>query len=189
MSIFIPRGRHSIRLKGYDYSQSGLYDITICTHGRLCIFGEIEKEKMIPNRLGLMVDENWRNIPGHWPDVELIEYGVMPNHLHGIIVIKEKRREKLGTEGRMMGTTSCAPTDKIEGFGRSTSGSIPTIIKLFKGGVTMQVGISPMRELYGNIWQKGYFEHIIRSEEELQARIKYIRDNPKNWDKDPYYKR
>jgi putative transposase len=180
MSIFIPRGRHSIRLKGYDYSQSGLYDITICTHGRLCIFGDIEKEKMIPNRLGLLVHEHWRNIPRHWPHVDLIEFGVMPNHLHGIIVIKAKINKKLDT-------TSCVPTDKIEGFGSSTSGSISTIIKLFKGGVTRQVGLSPMRELYGNIWQKSYFEHIIRSEEELRARIKYIRDNPKNWDKDPYY--
>jgi putative transposase len=177
----IPGSRHSIRLKGYDYSRSGLYDITICTHGRFCIFGEIEKGKMILNRLGSLVQENWRDIPGHRPFVDLLEDQVMPNHLHGIIVIKDKSTTTQGTMNR-------APTNKIEAFGKPNPGSIPTIIRLFKAGVTRQVGISPMRELYGAIWQRGYYEHIIRSEAELIVRIDYIRNNPKNWEKDLYYR-
>jgi REP element-mobilizing transposase RayT len=172
-------GRHSIRLKGFDYSRAGIYDITICTQNRLCIFGDIERGLMVLNRLGLLVQENWRNIPKHWQSVDLLEYCVMPNHVHGIIVIKHDG-------GRKKGTLKCAPKggEKTEAFGKSTRGSIPTIIKTFKAGVTRQVRMSPMREIYDQIWQRGYYEHIIRSESDLRKKINYIKTNPQNWDKD-----
>ncbi len=179
--MYIPRGRRSIRLKGYDYSKSGIYDITICAHGRICLFGEIERKQMILNQLGRLVNEDWQKLKKHWPHVDLMECIVMPNHLHGILVIKAEKLRGLGTINR-------APTNKVEMFGKPTEGSIPTILRLFKAGITRQVGESTaMRGIYGRIWQKGYYEHIIRSEEELRARILYIKDNPKNWDKDPHY--
>ncbi len=145
------------------------------------MFGDIEIKQMILNQLGRLVKEEWQNLKNHWPHIDHIEYKVMPNHLHGILVIKA---EKL----RGQGTINRAPTNKIEMYGQPTEGSIPTIIRLFKAGITRQVGESTvMREIYGRIWQKGYYEHIIRSEEELRARIQYIKDNPGNWDKDPHY--
>jgi putative transposase len=202
--MLIPQGRHSIRLKDYDYSQSGLYDITICTFHRYCLFGEVERMQMKLNNLGLLVRENWRDINQHWPFVDLLEYQVMPNHVHGLILIKDRGKDdlcsesvnaserELGTEGKsLMGTINCAPTleEKREVFGKSTKGSIPTIIKMFKAGVTRRKGITPiLRENYGQLWQRGYYEHIIHSEAELGIRINYIRNNPQNWDRDIYYK-
>jgi len=180
--MHVPSGRHSIRLKGFDYSSPGVYEITICVNNRMCIFGEIERDKMVLGRLGLLVQEQWRRIPDHWIFTRILEYCVMPNHLHGIIVIKDNK------EG-ITGTLKCSPTgeNQVEEFGKSTRCSIPMIIKAFKAGVTRQVGVSPMREIYDKIWQRGYYEHIIRDKRELQAKIKYIKDNPRNWDKDPYY--
>jgi putative transposase len=194
--MLILQGRRSIRIKGYDYSQSGLYDITICTYHRYCLFGEIEQKRIKMNRLGILVLENWRDIAKHWPFVDLLEYQVMPNHVHGILLIKDRGKDNLcsemvGASEEEMGTINCAPTleDKREAFGKSTKGSIPTIIKMFKAGVTRQKGMSPiLRENYGQIWQRGYYEHIIHSEAELRIRINYIRNNPQNWDKDIYYK-
>ena len=79
--------RQSIRLKKYDYSQAGLYFITICTHKQLHLFGEIEKDKMQLNDTGLMVDKIWHEIPDHFTNIELQEFVIMPNHIHGIIEI------------------------------------------------------------------------------------------------------
>jgi REP element-mobilizing transposase RayT len=72
--------RHSIRLKGYDYSQAGFYFITICVHDRECLFGEIEINKMVLNNAGNMVETEWLKIPGRFPNVQLHQYVVMPNH-------------------------------------------------------------------------------------------------------------
>jgi hypothetical protein len=81
------RHRRSIRLRGYDYSQAGAYFITICTQDRACLFGEIVDGEMRPNAAGRMVKQCWQEIPAHFSHVELDEFVVMPNHVHGILII------------------------------------------------------------------------------------------------------
>lgn len=163
--------RHSIRLQGYDYTQEGAYYVTIVTWQRDFLFGEIVDGEMILNERGNIADECWREIPGHFPHVELGAYVVMPNHVHGIIVIG----------GR--GAIYRAPTDdtNIEKFGKPVKGSLPTIIRTYKAAVTRLIG----RELNEtSIWQRNYYEHIIRNEKDLQNKTDYIEANPSLWDED-----
>ncbi len=160
--------RRSIRLLGYDYSQAGAYYVTIVTYQRDCLFGKIENEEMILSDLGKIADECWRAIPDHFPLVELGAYVVMPNHVHGIIVI---------TNGR--GTIYRAPTQ--EQFQKPVVGSIPTIIRTFKAAVTRRIG----REHNATgIWQRNYYEHIIRDQTDLQNKTDYVDANPVLWDED-----
>ena len=79
--------RRSIRLQGYDYSQPGLYYLTLSTRDRLCIFGEIRNNKMVLNDIGHHAEKCWLQIPTHFPNTVLHEYIIMPNHLHGIVEI------------------------------------------------------------------------------------------------------
>jgi putative transposase len=162
--------RKSIRLKGYDYAQSGGYYVTLVAFRRECLFGEIVEGKVHPSPLGKIVDECWRSIPEHFPNVELDAYVVMPNHIHGIIIIFDGR-----------GTIYRAPTHHtpiIERFGKPTVGSLPTIVRTFKSAVTRRAE----RELNsGNIWQRNYFEHIIHDQTDWERITAYIADNPLNW--------
>src|SRR5207249_1551313 len=81
--------RKSIRLKGYDYSQPGLYFVTICAFARKCLFGTVVDGVMRVNEAGNIIDECWDDLPNHYPNVELDEFGVMPNHVHGIVALVE----------------------------------------------------------------------------------------------------
>jgi len=87
--MFIPYNRRSIRLKGYNYSQSGLYFVTICTFKKQCIFGDIENGKMVLSSEGIVVGQCWNEIPEHFPNVVLHDFVIMPNHIHGIIEITD----------------------------------------------------------------------------------------------------
>jgi REP element-mobilizing transposase RayT len=165
--------RHSIRLKGYDYSQEGAYYVTIVTWRRDFLFGEIVNQEMMLSKRGQIADACWREIPNHFPHVELGAYVIMPNHMHGIIFIKDGRR----------GAIYRAPTDdaNIEKFGEPVKGSLPTIIRTYKAAVTRLIG----RELNETgIWQRNYYDHIIRDEKDLQNKTDYIEANPRLWDED-----
>jgi putative transposase len=118
--------RRSIRIAGYDYSQPGYYFITLCTHDRKPLFGQIQDQQMIPNRLGELVIRCWKQIPEHYAHVDLDAFILMPNHLHGIVII-----------GR--GMTCHAPTrgvSAIPSFGKPVAGSLARIIGSFKATVT-----------------------------------------------------
>ena len=161
--------RRSIRLPGYDYSQAGAYYVTIVSYQRDCLFGEILNKEMISNEFGKIADECWHAISGHFTFVELGANVIMPNHVHGIIVIRD--------DGR--GTIYRAPT--VEKFGKPIEGSLPTIVRTYKAAVTRRIG----RELNATgIWQRNYFEHIIRDEKDLQNKTDYINANPSLWDED-----
>jgi putative transposase len=172
--------RRSIRLKGYDYTQAGAYFITMVTHQREPLFGEIVDREMRLSPMGRIADEHWRAIPEHFPHVELGAYVVMPNHVHGIIIITDGR----DTDGR--DTPWRVPTDNIEKFGKPVSGSLATIIRQYKSSVTRRI----QKELYGldisspTIWQRNYYEHIIRNEAEYGRIHRYIESNIDNWAKD-----
>lgn len=139
--------RRSIRLKEYDYSQPGGYFVTIVTYQRDCLFGEIIGSEMQLNDFGCIVDECWRAIPDHFPNVELGAYVVMPNHVHGIIVIHDRADADASAR---RGTIYRAPTEE---FGKPVVGSIPTIIRTYKAAVTRRIG----RECNATgIWQRNY---------------------------------
>lgn len=161
--------RKSIRLSGYDYSQQGAYYITIVTNKRKCVFGEIIRGEIQLSKIGSIVDNVWLSIPEHFPHVTAEVYQIMPNHIHGIIVI--------------VGARHAVPLQGIENFGKPVRGSIPTIVRSFKSEVTRRVNV--LRNTPGEIlWQRNYYEHVIRDEKEYQAMFDYIIMNPQNWEDD-----
>ncbi len=168
--------RHSFRLKGYDYTQEGMYFVTICTFQRELLLGAVENEKMVVNYIGLIVEEEWLKTPILRSHVALDIFVVMPNHFHGIIAIA----------GR--GTARRAPM--TERFGKPVACSLPTIIRSFKSATTKR--INEIRGTPGQpLWQRNYYECVIRTEEELRKARDYIvmnplrwcldRENPQNW--------
>jgi len=165
--------RRSIRLKGYDYTKAGWYFITVCTKNRENLFSNIENGKLILNELGKIARNEWLMTAVIRKNVELDEYLIMPDHIHGIIHIVDEDSK---------GTASCAPTvpSQTEQFGKPVPNSIPTIIRSYKSAVTRHINIS--RQTPGvPVWQRNYYEHIIRDEPELNRVRKYIIENPLKW--------
>jgi putative transposase len=168
-----PFHRRSIRLKGYDYSSPGAYFVTMVTHDHICIFGRVISGKMEINALGKIIQDCWVKLPDHFSNIEVEPFVVMPNHIHGIISISEK-------DGR--GTIYRAPT--LEKFAQPIVGSIPTIIRTYKAAVSRNA----KRELgLIHIWQRNYYEHIIRAQNDLNIIANYILTNPDHWIDDPEY--
>lgn len=160
--------RQSKRLRGYDYSQVGAYFITICTHNKECAFGNIVNGEMRLNELGQVVEMEWLKTAKIRDNVELDEFVVMPNHIHGIVVITESY---VGATGRSPLPNGPAPK------------SIGAIIAGFKSAVTKRV--NEMRHTPGvPIWQRNYHEHIIRDEDDLHQIQLYIVNNPLRWELD-----
>jgi len=168
--------RRSIRLKGYDYTRVGAYFVTIVTKNRVCLFGEMVNGEMVANEYGVIVRECWLAIPDHFPHAALDEFIVMPNHVHGIVVLNETT-----TVGARHAVPLHNPTSQQrEQFGKPVAGSIATIVRSFKSAVTKR--INEHRGTPGApVWQRNYFEHIIRSEDSLNRIRKYIAGNPARW--------
>jgi REP element-mobilizing transposase RayT len=169
--------RRSIRLKGYDYSQAGAYFVTICAQNRECLFGEIVDGEMRLNGQGEIVIACWDNLPCHFPHIELDAFVVMPNHVHGIIVIAY---DTGGGRGKAFANPSkcCVPTKR-----GSPGGSLCAVVQNFKSISTRK--INQQRDARGApVWQRNYYEHIIRDERELDRIREYIAANPAKWDED-----
>jgi putative transposase len=177
--------RRSIRLQQYDYSQTGFYFITICTHNRFCLFGAIDNDTVRYSKQGKIAVACWSAIPDHFFHVELDEFIVMPNHVHGILRIVDNNDAACwGTGwGTGWGTACRARTTMAAGekFGIPVAGSIPTVIRSFKSAVTK--GIHDMSQLSAKnvVWQRNYWEHLIRDEPALHRIRKYIINNPVHW--------
>lgn len=175
--------RRSIRLKGYDYSQNGLYFITICCQDRACLFGAIRNNEMVLNEAGNVASECWEVIPNHFPNVVLHEYVIMPNHVHGILEIVDitegaKNLSPLpyddGKEGRMEDDPSRP---------KGTSKTVGSIVRGFK------IGVRKWMRQHTNVhdvWQRNYYENIIRNEEAYTTISNYISTNPAKWDSDRF---
>lgn len=142
--------RKKIRLNEYDYSNEGMYFITICTKNRLELLGKIEKENMILTDDGRIVKKYINQMFQKYNNIRIDEYVIMPNHIHMIIVINNKNEI-----------------------------TIPRIIKQFKMVVSKNIGYS--------IWQKSFYEHIIRKEKDYYFIKEYIQNNIINWKKDKYF--
>ena len=167
-------GRRSIRLKGYDYSQVGGYFVTLVTLWREYLFGDIVNGEMCLNDLGRIVEACWHAIPEHFPNTDVDMFTVMPNHVHGIIMIYDDTCR--GTIP-IVGARHASPLPP-----RGTPpGSLGTIIGSFKSSVTRRAG----QELNsGNIWQRNYYEHILRDQADHERIANYIATNPSNWTDD-----
>ena len=168
--------RKGVRLEHYDYSQDGAYFVTVCTHNSVNLFGNINLECRgtaccALNKCGMVVERCWLDIPNHFAHVVLDEYIIMPNHMHGIVVIQAP-------------DTACrVPT--YEKYGKPVHGSLSTVIRSFKSAVTKQ--IHELSTDADNIWQRSFHERIIRHENELNRIRNYIVTNPLNWQTDEYY--
>ena len=163
--------RRSIRLREYDYSQAGGYFVTICTRNSEYIFGKVVNGVMKLNKYGHVVEEEWRKTARLRKDVKIDVFMVMPNHFHGIVMINEDCR----------GTARRAPI--VELFGKPVIGSLPTIIRSFKSAVAKQINI--IHNSPGiSVWQRNYYEHVIRNENELNLIRQYILYNPLQWQYD-----
>lgn len=168
--------RRSIRLKGYDYAQSGAYFVTIVTQGRACLFGRVVNGQMQLNDAGSMAEACWLAIPEHFPFVELDAFAIMPNHIHGIIVITA-----VGANNHSPPPPhSPLPPQSPQTF-RSPSQTVGSIIRGFKIGVTKWFRANT--DVYV-VWQRNYYEHIIRDEPALQRIRHYIAANPAHWTDD-----
>jgi putative transposase len=170
--------RHSIRLPGYDYAQPSAYFVTICTHDRVCSLGEIADGEMQLNNWGRVAAECWAAIPIHFGHVALDEWVVMPNHVHGLVAISVSFSSANRVDVRVGARQCRAPT--VEQFRHPVPGSIPTIIRSFKSAATKRINL--MRgATVPSVWQRSYYERIIRNEPELNTIRQYIRQNPVKW--------
>jgi putative transposase len=148
--------RRSLRLPGYDYSQAGAYFITACTHNRAMLFGEVIGGDVRLNEMGTIVQQTWDDLPTHYHGIDLDAFIVMPNHVHGVIILADQSERRH---------------------------AIPEIVRGFKTfsarRVNERAGKSGVR------WQRGYYEHIIRNEKALGRIRAYIANNPARWADDP----
>lgn len=165
--------RKHIRLPNFDYTLPADYFVTICSHKKRSLFGGVENDEMQLSEIGKIVETCWKEIPNHFINILLGAFVIMPNHIHGILHIEM-------ANGR--GPIYRAPTEDeeltIEGFQKPVNGSIPTIIRTFKAAVTRVAGCQHFQL---PIWQRNYYEHIIRNDKEFQEIGSYILNNPHNW--------
>jgi REP element-mobilizing transposase RayT len=171
------RHRRSIRLKGYDYTQPGAYFVTICTQDRACLFGEVVDGQMRLNEFGEIVRECWLAIPDHFSHTVLDEFVIMPNHVHGIISIVDASTDVTV----VVGATHASPL-RIRPRGPERK-SIGAIVGSFKSATTKRIN-GPRGTPGVPVWQRNYYEHIIRNQESLNRIRQYILDNPQRWSSD-----
>jgi len=189
--------RRSIRLKDYDYSQAGAYFVTICTRDRACVLGEISDGQVVLTELGEVVADSWRWLGQHYAHVELDQWVIMPNHLHGIILTTDNPygggsrpgSTTHGVRGPLVGAVREPPLPLIP-VGPQTAPS-PALRKPLGRliGSFKTVSTKRMNELLASpgipFWQRNYHEHVIRSEKSLNDIREYIAANPLHWGEDP----
>lgn len=199
--------RHSIRLKGYDYSSEGLYFLTLCCQDRVCLFGEIKNGEMILNDAGKMIENEWIKLPARFKNIKLHEYVIMPNHFHSIIeivgasLVGAPGRNEQGIASPERATTRVAPT-RVAPTGIAPTGIAPTeeitstptnktvgdIMDAFKSITTVEYirGVKTYNWLAFNkrLWQRNYWEHIIRNQEAHEKISGYILNNSAKWEDD-----
>jgi len=167
--------RHSMRLLGYDYAQVGAYFVTSVTKDRVCLFGEIVDGEMRLNDGGRMIEQWWFELNRKFSTVETDEFVVMPNHFHGIVVIAGVT---VGADLRV------GPNSE----GAHAGAPLPTIIQWFKTMTTNEymrgVKTRSWTPFAGRLWQRNYYEHIVRCENELTRIREYIANNPLQWEMD-----
>ncbi len=174
---FRSRSRRSIRLPGYDYGQAGVYFVTICAFQQATLFGEITDGAMALNELGKIVSAEWQHVSTVRRNVKLDQFVVMPNHIHGLVIIEscingDNSRNTTGNRTMRAGTLQ--------------SGSLGAIVGQFKLAVNRQARRLNLYPAH-RIWQRNYHEHIVRDETSLNEIRRYILENPARWNDDGLY--
>jgi putative transposase len=168
--------RHSIRLKAHDYASPAAYFLTLCTEQRISLFGEVAEHRMSPNDVGRMVSRWWCEIPQKYPAVRLDFWVVMPNHIHGILVFSNVPP---GAE-QAPDPTPLIPKSEIP--------ELSHVIRWFKTMTTneyfREVTSAGWPRVPGKLWQRNYFEHVIRGRRGLENIRRYITENPGRWEVD-----
>jgi len=157
------KSRKPNRLRGYDYSKNGYYFVTICTQNLVEWFGKVENDQMALNEYGRIVSECWHDLPNHYRNIKLDESVIMPNHVHGIVII-----DNVGNGFKPFPTKYHGLSEIIRGFKTFSSRRI-------------NYKITNNRCFH---WQKSFYDHVIRNENELAFIREYILNNPKKWDLD-----
>ena len=178
--------RRSRRLSDYDYSSEGAYFVTICTKNRECLSGSIEIGQMVLKQAGKMIKNWWVDIPKRFEGVEVDEFSTMPNHFHGIVVLVGADRrvcpEGLGGQGLKKGEHIGSP---LQNTVKSHSPSLSKIVQWFKTMTTNEYLRNVKNKNWppfpGRLWQRNYFEHVIRNENSWNKIRPYIMANPLNW--------
>jgi len=161
----MPGDRRSVRLKNIDYASTGAYFVTICVQYKRTVFGIVSGDSVILSSMGKKVEEFWLSIPDHFLNVSLDEYVIMPNHIHGIVLIRNEPSND----------------HQEKAFQKIPTGSISSIIRSYKATVTRhfrQNGFTSFQ------WQRGFYEHVIRSEKAMNSIREYIHLNPRKWSVD-----
>jgi putative transposase len=173
--------RRSLRLRGYDYSQEGVYFVTICARNRKCLFGKIIGKEMQLNDAGKMVRSNWQELPERFPNIDLDDFIIMPNHMHAVFAIMQ-----MGTH---LGKPCLLIHDRPNG---TLPGTVGRILQAYKSITTdeyingvKQWGWQPFDR---KLWQRNYWDHIIRNEKDYSRICEYIHDNPACWKNDPLHR-
>jgi putative transposase len=179
--------RKSLRLQDYDYSQPNTFFVTLCANERNYLFGEVVDNSMRLNDAGRAVKHCWLEIPKHFPQVILDEFIIMPNHVHGILIVEERDVEidPVGANNYSpAGKDNSSSEEMLPSRIKGTSLTLGSIIRGFKIGVTKwfkeKLNIS-------SVWQRNYYEHINRKDEDLNKIREYVIANPLNWEKDDEY--
>jgi len=186
--------RRSIRLKGFDYSQAGLYFITICCQDRFCYFGHVENDAMILNEYGQIAFDEWMKLPERFPNFELDVFQIMPNHIHAIISLTNP-----AAAAAVRATLAVAPNGNtvahdtigagVNPAPTDTNTGVSDIVGAYKSLVSngcLKI-FKSNNEMMGKLWQRNYYEHIIRNEQSYQRIAEYIMNNPIKWGEDKFY--
>ena len=194
--------RRSIRLQGYDYSQPGAYFVTICTQNYAYLLSGIVDGEMVLNEAGQMVQGVWDELPMHYPGIETDAFIIMPNHVHGIIVIQPSAvgagpRACPGGEAPSSNAGPSSPAAESPHLGQP-QGVAPTktmaladVVHRFKTLTTKRytdgVKHNGWKPFPGRLWQRNYWEHVVRDDRELHRIREYIVNNPAKWESDRLY--
>jgi putative transposase len=198
--------RRSVRLKAYDYAQAGAYFITVCTHRRNCLLTTIADEETVLSRYGEIVQKCWDEIPSHFAHAELDTFVIMPNHLHGIVILTDTSTShtggtvgaqhmdglrsdivgaphvddpRLNTVVNNVGAQHAVPST-TQAFHSLPPGSLPTIVRSFKSASTKRIN-DWRGTRASSVWQRNYHEHVIRNDSELDRIREYVATNPLAW--------
>jgi putative transposase len=169
--------RKRLWLKEYDYSQPGAYFVTICTKDRVCRFGKIVDGEMRANGLAAVVQSCWNDLPNHFPNVQLDEFVIMPNHVHGVIILLD---DMVGADSGLHNIGCSTVGSRHASTLHGPRNALGNVVGSFKSALTKRIN-----EMNGTggapFWQRGYYDHIIRDDRSLVRIREYIAHNPQRW--------
>lgn len=174
----------STRLKNWDYAAAGYYFVTICTRHRQPFFGRVQGGVMRLSPVGEIARRCWVEIPHHFDHAAIDEFVVMPNHVHGLVVLYDNTVETRPAETRPAETRHVASLPEPREFGPLKPGSLSKIVQAYKAAVTRLARMEGFRDF---AWQPRFYDHIVRDRRALQNIRRYIRENPQKWELDRYY--